>query len=53
MLRHTFAREMLDAGLDIFKLKELLGHSSIETTQIYASISHKRLKENIANLRLY
>ena len=53
MLRHTFAREMLDSGLDLFKLKELLGHSNIATTQIYASISKRKLKESIRTIRIY
>lgn len=35
-LRHSFATECLMAGMPIQELKELMGHASIETTQIYA-----------------
>lgn len=46
-LRHTFATLRVQNGVDIATLKEVLGHESINTTQIYARASNQQVREAI------
>lgn len=46
-LRHTFASHLVQAGVDLYRVKDLLGHTSIQMTEIYAHLAPSDLKSAV------
>ena len=44
-LRHSFASAMVNSGMTLYDVKEILGHSNIRTTERYAHLSNSRLRQ--------
>lgn len=53
VLRHTAATEMLNAGMDIYKVSRILGHTDIKTTTIYLHTATKDLQKSLNEVELY
>ncbi len=49
-LRHSFASNLVQQGVSLYKVKELLGHASITTTEIYSHLNIDSLREAISKL---
>ncbi len=49
-LRHTYATNLLNAGAELVDIKALLGHSTLNTTQIYAHVSQERMEKVVGRL---
>jgi site-specific recombinase XerD len=49
-LRHTYATHRLNAGAERVDIKALLGHSTINTTQIYTHVGQERMERVVGRL---
>ena len=48
-MRHSFAVDLIEEGYGIHEIKDLLGHTNIQTTSVYLSVRNKELKNKIIN----
>lgn len=48
-LRHTYAQNLLEAGISIFAIRDMLGHDNIQTTSRYIQIDHLKMREVLFN----
>lgn len=51
-LRHTFATDMLNAGVDLRRLQQLLGHGDIRTTQLYTYVADSEMQAAVGKLQI-
>ncbi len=49
-LRHTYATNLLNAGAELVDIQALLGHSTLNTTQIYAHVGQERMEKVVGRL---
>ena len=52
-LRHSFASAMVNSGMTLYDVKEILGHSNIRTTERYAHLSNSRLRQAAESVTTY
>lgn len=46
-LRHTFATELVESGVDLIRVRNLLGHADLKTTEIYVHLAARRMFESV------
>ena len=49
-LRHTYATNLLNAGAELVDIQALLGHATINTTQIYTNVGQERMEKVVGRL---